>query len=47
LATRETGEPWHASKHGTNSVWYSWKAPCNGVARFATIGSTFETLLAV
>ncbi|MBN2506890.1 MAG: immunoglobulin domain-containing protein [Verrucomicrobia bacterium] len=46
-ATREGGEPFHAGKYGTNSVWYHWIAPGNGVAHFQTIGSTFDTLLGV
>jgi len=47
FATREPGEPYHAGKFGSNSVWYTWQAPTNGIATFRTPGSTFDTLLAV
>jgi hypothetical protein len=47
FATREPGEPPHAGKPGSNSVWYAWTAPTNGIATFRTTGSTFDTLLAV
>src|SRR5437870_1678165 len=47
-ATREPGEPNHANKSGTHSVWLSWQAPLlGGVATFDTAGSSFDTLLAV
>ena len=50
-ATREPGEPFHANKHGSNSVWVSWQAPLLGLlpteATFDTAGSSFDTLLAV
>jgi hypothetical protein len=46
-ATQEAGEPNHAGKPGGHSVWYKWIAPTNGIARFRTVGSTFDTLLAV
>ena len=46
-ATRETGEPDHASKYGNHSVWLQWTAPADGVATFNTRGSSFDTLLAV
>jgi len=45
--TVEAGEPKHAGKRGTNSVWYSWSSIAEGVASFETTGSTFDTLLAV
>ncbi len=47
FATRELGEPLHAGKPGSNSVWYAWTAPAKGIATFRTTGSTFDTLLAV
>ena len=31
----------------TNSVWYAWKAPLNEPVKFDTIGSAFDTVLAV
>jgi hypothetical protein len=46
-ATFEVGEPLHAGKVGGKSVWYSWTAPVTGVASFTTLGSTFDTLLAI
>lgn len=46
-ASREAGEPFHADKYGTNSVWYHWVAPSSGIVSFRTAGSTFDTLLGV
>jgi hypothetical protein len=46
-ATFENGEPLHAGKTGGKSVWYTWTPPYDGVATFRTLGSTFDTLLAV
>ena len=46
-ATSEPGEPLHHGKPGGKSVWYTWQAPVTGVATFRTLGSTFDTLLAV
>jgi hypothetical protein len=46
-ATRETGEPNHAGNGGGASVWYSWTAPSSGNFTLDTIGSDFQTLLAV
>ena len=46
-ATKETGEPSHASNAGGASVWFKWTATAAGTATFNTIGSSFDTLLAV
>jgi hypothetical protein len=46
-ATREAGEPNHAGKVGSNSVWLKWTAPAKGAATFSTRGSGFDTLLAI
>jgi len=46
-ATREPGEPFHAGMLGFRSVWFTWRAPTNGIATFHTGGSTFDTILAV
>lgn len=46
VATRETGEPVHAS-NGGRSLWWTWVAPDNGTLSLATAGSTFDTLLGV
>jgi len=47
LASLEPGEPRHAGKPGGHSMWISWRAPASGIATFNTIGSLFDTLLAV
>src|SRR5206468_3514732 len=36
FATREDGEPYHAQRQGSNSVWYTWHAPATGIATFRT-----------
>jgi hypothetical protein len=46
-ATREPGEPNHAGNAGGASVWYNWTSPTNGSVTIDTIGSAFDTLLAV
>jgi len=46
-ATKEQGELAHAGNIGGRSVWYCWTAPTNGTWTFDTIGSSFDTLLAV
>ena len=46
-ASLETGEPMHASLAGGKSVWWSWKAPASGLCQMDTVGSSFDTLLAV
>jgi hypothetical protein len=46
-ATREAGEPVHAGNSGGSSIWYCWTAPVSGPTSFDTIGSRFDTLLAV
>src|SRR5207253_1272644 len=47
-ASKESGEPNHAGEIGGKSVWFLWRAPAvGGIATFDTIGSTFDTLLAV
>ncbi len=46
-ATREPGEPTHVSTYGNHSVWYYWKAPRFGVMVWDTLGSSFDTTLAV
>jgi uncharacterized delta-60 repeat protein len=46
-AGKEPGEPNHAGDQGGHSIWYSWTAPASGPAVFDTVGSGFDTLLAV
>jgi len=47
FATKEAGEPNHAGLVGGRSVWFNWTAPTNGTTRITTLGSSFNTLLAV
>jgi len=47
LATKEVGEPNHATNDGGHSVWYRFRAPGNGLLQLSTAESTFDTLLAV
>jgi hypothetical protein len=46
-ATREPGEPDHAGDAGGRSVWYRWTAPQSEMVTIDTVGSSFDTLLAV
>ncbi|MBN1444447.1 MAG: trypsin-like peptidase domain-containing protein [Planctomycetes bacterium] len=46
-ATLESREPQHAGAPCGRSVWWRWKAPITGGASFSTIGSDFDTLIAV
>ena len=46
-ATKETGEPNHANNAGGKSAWWSFKAPADGQLTLSTLGSSFDTLLAV
>ena len=46
-ATREANEPKHAGTLGGKSLWWYWVSPVGGNFRIDTIGSTFDTLLAV
>ena len=46
-AGREPGEPAHAGAEGGNSVWFAWRAPATALMRMDTLGSDFDTLLAV
>jgi len=46
-ATKELGEPDHAGQAGGRSVWYSRYAQLNGLVTLRTVGSNFDTLLAV
>lgn len=45
-ASRELGEPRHAGKWGSNSVWVTYFPNATGVATFTTRGSSIDTLLA-
>jgi hypothetical protein len=46
-ATEEAGEPDHVQSGGTQSVWWSWVAPGDGTGEIDTLGSSFDTVLAV
>ncbi len=46
-ATKEPGEANHADDVGGRSVWYLWTAPTSSLATIDTLGSNFDTLLAV
>ncbi len=46
-ATRQTNEPVHAGIFGTNSIWFSWTATNTEAITFDTVGSGFDTLLAI
>jgi hypothetical protein len=47
LATRETGEPLHATSTGAHSIWWRWTAPASGGVSATTLGSNFDTVLGV
>lgn len=38
-ATKEPGEPNHATNAGSASIWFRWTAPANGPTRFYTLNS--------
>ncbi|MDB6057866.1 MAG: hypothetical protein JWO95_1710, partial [Verrucomicrobiales bacterium] len=46
-ATSEASEPLHAGKPGGKSMWLTWVPTLSGVATVSTIGSSFDTLLAI
>jgi len=46
-ASKEPMERAHAGDVGGHSVWYQWTAPASGPADINTVGSTFNTTLAV
>jgi len=45
--SKEAGEPNHAGNPGGASIWYKYVAPFTGSITFSTLGSSFDTLLAV
>jgi Tol biopolymer transport system component len=47
LATKEAGEPAHATVAGGKSVWYRFQAPGTGMVSFDTLGSTIDTVMGV
>ena len=52
-ATKEAGEPNHATNAGSASIWFRWTAPLSGATRFYTLNSLtasagpLDTLLAI
>ena len=46
-ATEELGEPTHHGVGGGKSVWWTWTAPASGNVEINTVGSGFDTVLAV
>lgn len=44
-ATKESGEPNHASEAGGASVWWKWTATLNGTLEVKTAGTPVDTLL--
>lgn len=46
-ATAETGEPAHAGAAAASSLWWEWTAPTSGTVSVDTIGSTYDTVLAI
>ncbi len=46
-ATVENPEPFHCGDLGGASVWWTWTAPSNVAVSVSTVGSTYDTVLAV
>jgi len=46
-ATKESGEPDHASGGGTHSVWYQWVSPSTSSVTIKTVVNSFDTVLGV
>jgi hypothetical protein len=46
-ATKDAAEPNHPLNAGGKSIWYSWTAAATNSIRFDTVGSGFDTILAV
>jgi hypothetical protein len=46
-ATKETGEPDHDGNSGGKSLWWSWTTTKNCTVTVSTVGSNFDTVLAV
>jgi hypothetical protein len=46
-ATTEAGEPAHGPLPAEASLWLTWRPDVAGVATFSTLGSDFDTVLAV
>lgn len=46
-ATKQAGEPDHAGNGGGRSLWWKWTAPISTTVSLNTVGSDFDTVLAV
>jgi subtilisin family serine protease len=46
-ATLQAGEPVHSGNLGGRSVWWNWTSPTSQLITVDTLGSSFDTLLAV
>ena len=46
-ATAEAGEPAHANVAGGTSLWWSWTAPSSSRVTFDTVGTSYDTVMAV
>jgi hypothetical protein len=46
-ASKEVGEPNHARNRGGRSIWYMWIPSKSGTGSVSTLGSDFDTVLAV
>jgi hypothetical protein len=46
-ASKEPGEPDHAGNAGGKSLWWRWLAPRSGPVLLQTLGTSFDSLLAV
>jgi len=46
-ASKQPGEPDHANNRGGRSIWFTWTPDQSGMVAINTIGSNFDTLLAV
>ena len=46
-ATAESGEPAHAGNIASHSVWFTWSTTTNCALELSTLGSAFDTVLAV
>ncbi len=46
-ATTQPGEPQHGGQRTRSSVWLNWTAPTGGIVSMTSIGSGFDSVLAV
>jgi len=46
-ASKEAGEPEHAENPAIKSMWWVWTANAPGIVSISTLGSTFDTVMAV